>query len=62
MWMHENPKAIDYGYTGLIMNIRDSIVVIHDSVMDIHNLKFTIVSIVQSWLPIIQNHGILKCI
>ena len=42
MWMHGNTKAIDYGYTGLIMNIRDSIVVIHDSVMDIRNLKLLI--------------------
>ena len=42
----------------LIMNINDSIVGMHYAVMDIRNLKFTMMSIIQSWLSIIQNYGL----
>ena len=40
------------------MNIHDSIVGMHYAVMDIRNLKFTMMSIIQSWLSIIQNYGL----
>ena len=48
--------------TWLIMNIHDSIVGIHkhNSIMDIRNLKFTTMSIIQLWLSIIQNYGITE--
>ena len=53
--------------TWLIMNIHGSIVGMHNAVMDIRNLKFTIMSIIQSWLSIIPTFGIrarvaLSCI
>ena len=39
-WMYGKPKSSDYRYPWLIMNIHDSIVGIHISVMDIRNLIF----------------------
>ena len=52
MWIHGEPKSIDYGYPWLIVNIYDSIVGVHNSVMDIRNLKFTIMSILKHILVI----------
>ena len=44
MWMYGQPKLIMDIHDWLIMNIHDSIVGIHKTVMDIRNLIFTILN------------------